>query len=164
MMQDILVKAFIPLVLCGVLSNCTTFDYCALPADDSPYAPYIEQVTQLTEEQMAELAAVNTMGDDPWLIVMNLAFSDNNGDLGRGTLAVSIEKQEAYRIDMRELFKERALNENATSGEVPLLLRLVPKEGIGEEAAMHVGLSLIDEAGLVSNCHSLNIFLRRVTR
>ncbi len=161
MMKDILVKTLFSLFLCAIIGSCAEPDYCVIPADSSPLAPHIESVNQLAGEQKAEFEGLSSSGDDPWLVIMNLAFSDSNGDLANGKLAIFLEKKEVNRLNMNELFKERALDAGATSGEVPILLRIVPSGEIVDGALMRVGLALIDEAGLVSNCSSLNIIINK---
>ena len=163
MMKDIFTKALWLLFLCATVNGCAEPDYCGIVPDNNPAAPHIESVKQLLDEQKAELAELSVSGDDPWLVVMNMAFSDSNGDLSGGSLLIFLENKEVNRMNIAELFKERALNAGATSGELPVLLRIVPVGELVDGALMHVGLALIDEAGLVSNCHSLNIIINKET-
>lgn len=97
---------------------------------------------------------------DPLGLQFLLEFVDADGDLGAGTLRLTIDGQEAGRIALEELFAGQtpALEPSATFGELEVLVRLAEEPASGD--ALEVGFTLEDAEGHRSNTPSMTMATR----
>lgn len=149
---------FLCVLSCLQIVACASNDYCEPVPDNSADAPEIIELEELNSKQLASLSHVNSVGNDPWLVVTQLEFEDSDGDLGAGQVSVSLNGKETYRLDMSTLFAQRGLPLASRTGRIALPFRLVPvNPNVAGKALMRVGVVLIDGAGNISNCQSLEI-------
>ncbi len=119
-------------------------DYAASDADNAP---------RLVGMKLVQRAVPS----DPWQLVFVLDFRDKDGDLSGGFAQVFLNgKRHESTVALLEIFRQSALANDATSGQLTLPLRF-DESSVSDGAKVELAVQVVDSATLRSNCYSMDL-------
>lgn len=107
--------------------------------------------------RITKLELATQLEGDPWTTIFAASFSDRDADLAMGEARFHLNESSSPSTvqPLRDVFRQSALDEAATTGTLALALRFNPDIDDGSE--VRVGLQLEDGAGHASNCYGLTL-------
>lgn len=107
--------------------------------------------------QITELRYVDQVPQRPLLLRFDVTFLDTDGDLGLGTLHLTLDGVERSELAMDEVFAAQvpALARDSKQGHFQVQVELEPPIADGRE--IEVGVWLVDRRGALSNEPSVTL-------
>lgn len=106
---------------------------------------------------IVDATLASQLAEDPWTLVLTLDFSDSDGNLAAGEASFYLGGDANSRSTqpLVTAFKQSALAEDATSGQLVVPLRF--DDNVRDGADVDLGIQLSDGGGLHSNCYGLTL-------
>ena len=106
--------------------------------------------------RITDLELAGQLEGDPYTVILRMEVADPEGDLGHGTAVFFLDGTLSnIELELFDLFRQSALDEDATAGAVALPLRF--SEDVANGARVRLGVQVLDEGGRRSNCYSLEL-------
>lgn len=107
--------------------------------------------------QIEELEFLQQSSGDPWSLQFLVVFKDTDGDLGQGSLELSVNGELKANQKTADLYKAQTpeVPVDAMSGELEVQVKLQSDVPVGEE--IDIGFVLVDGQGQRSNEPSITL-------
>ena len=114
-----------------------------------------EPTSSASSPTIIDLALVDALEDNPFQLVFSLSFEDSDGDLYGGQAEYFVGSKLSGVQSMKDLFRQSAVAETATSGTLAVSLQFSNEEISSGTREVAFGMQILDDKEQRSRCFSL---------